>query len=257
MDKRITFPNGLELYYSTSKDEIEYIYREIFIEQQYLRHGIVINQGDCIFDVGANIGFFSLFAKKLQPNLKIYAFEPIPINFAILEKNMRLHSVENVFLFNYGLSSENNPEKIFIFYPKMTGNSTSNPGHSLADINDIQADVDAEPVEDLFKHLFAEKQEIKCAIRTLSSVIAEVNIDSIELLKIDVEGEEYEVLKGIEAKDWKKIKQIVAEVHDKAGRLEKITTLLTDTGFSITVDKINSLPASYADVYNLYAVRSA
>ncbi|RUT04420.1 hypothetical protein DSM106972_046480 [Dulcicalothrix desertica PCC 7102] len=62
---KMTLPNNLECYY-LGKEETEYIFSEIFTEQQYLRHGICINEGDCIFDVGANIGLFTLFLKNLQ-----------------------------------------------------------------------------------------------------------------------------------------------------------------------------------------------
>jgi FkbM family methyltransferase len=254
--KKIVFPNSFECYYISSKEETEYIYREVFTEQQYIQNGIVINEGDCIFDVGANIGLFSLFVTQLQEKVKIYAFEPIEQVFAVLKENVRLHSLENnVLLFNYGLSSENNPEKIFTFYPQMAGNSTSRPGEKLVPIDAIP-DEQSNDIEDLYSHFFKEVQQVKCQIRTLSSVISELNINSIDLLKIDVEGEEYEVLQGIESSDWTKIKQIVAEVHDREGKLDKIKEMLIFYGFNnIKTQKIDFLPSKFVDTYNLYAVR--
>ena len=44
----------------------------------YLQHGIAINDGDVIFDVGANIGVFGIRALQYGPNVKSYCFEPIP-----------------------------------------------------------------------------------------------------------------------------------------------------------------------------------
>ncbi|MEA5554215.1 FkbM family methyltransferase [Anabaena cylindrica UHCC 0172] len=254
--KKINFPNGMECYYISSREETEYIYSEIFVDQQYLKNGITIQEGDCIFDLGANIGLFALFLNQLPTRLEIYSFEPIPDTFAVLSENVKLHSLNDISLFNYGLSSENNPEQIFTFYPNMAGNSTTKPDDTIADEDDIlDRDSNAEKVENLYQHLFAEKTQIKCAIRTLSSVIEELKIESIDLLKIDVEGEEYEVLKGIEEKHWSKIKQIIGEFHDKAGRLEKVKTLLSKHGFTITLEKREGLPSTFVNIYNLYAMR--
>ncbi|MBD2167638.1 FkbM family methyltransferase [Calothrix membranacea FACHB-236] len=253
--KKMAFPNDLEFYYLSSPEETEYIYSEIFTEQQYIKNGIVIHEGDYIFDVGANIGLFSLFANRIQNQVKIYAFEPIKQTFQILEANTRLHNLNNIQLFNYGISSEDNPEKTFIFYPNMAGNSTTKPGEIIADGDDVKTETNSEPIEDLFASFFAEEQQVKCPVRRLSSVMDELGINSIDLLKIDVEGAEYEVLQGIEKKDWSKIKQIVGEVHDKKGRLEKIQQMLIAHGFSITLEKREQLPSTYVDTYNLYAVR--
>jgi FkbM family methyltransferase len=251
--KKMTFANGFECYYVSSKEETEYIFAEVFTEEQYIQNGIVIRDGDCILDVGANIGLFSLFINRRQRNLKTYSFEPIQQVFNVLQKNVHLHSLENnLFTFNYGLSSENNSEKIFTFYPQMAGNSTSRPGEKLVNI-----DVNTEEISDtdLFADFFKEVQQVKCQVRTLSSVISELGINSIDLLKIDVEGEEYEVLKGIKSQDWPRIKQVVAEVHDRDGKLEIIKEMLTSYGFTIKTQKHEFLPSKFVDTYNLYAIR--
>ncbi len=248
--KKMIFPNGLECYYLSSKEETELIFSEIFTEEQYLRNNVVINEGDCIFDVGANIGLFSLFVSRLQKNVKIYAFEPIEPIFEVLQENVHLHSLNNIFLFNYGLSSENNSDKIFTFYPNMAGNSTTKPLEKLAQRDAMNAVLSQEQVE-----YFFQSTQVKGELRTLSSMINQLDIKSIDLLKIDVEGEEYEVLKGIEEDDWRKIKQIVAEIHDREGRLEQTKTLLKTHGFELTIEKNDLLPPTVNNL-NLYAVRS-
>lgn len=253
--KTITFANGLQCYYASSKEETEYIFAEIFTEQQYSKNDIVINAGDCIFDVGANIGLFSLFVKSVEPETTIYAFEPIKPTFEVLQENIKLHSLENISLFNYGLSSENNPEKIFTFYPNMAGNSTAKPGDAIADADDLKDIKESAKIENLFEDLFKEQQEVKCQVRTLSSIIEELKISKIDLLKVDVEGEEFEVFKGIEPQDWSKIKQIVAEVHDRKGRLQEITTMLTGHGFKVKSQQREQLPSDFVGIFNLYAVR--
>ncbi len=249
MREKFIFPNGLECYSLSSKEETDLIFAEIFTEQQYIRNGIVINEGDCIFDVGANIGLFSLFVNGIQKNVKIYAFEPINPIFEVLQENVRLHSLPHIYVFNYGLSSENNSATLFTFYPNMAGNSTAKPQEKVEQQDVMSSVLTQEQME-----YFFQSEQVRGELRTLSSVIDELDIKSIDLLKIDVEGEEHEVLKGIEEKDWGKIKQIVVEVHDREGRLEQIQKLLKTHGFDMTVEKNNLLPSTVNNC-NLYAVR--
>ena len=250
IEKKITFPNGLECYYLSSKRETKFIFSEIFVEQEYIRNGILINSGDIIFDVGANIGLFSIYVNRLKENLKIYAFEPIEPIFDVLQKNILKHSKDNVSLFNFGLSSKYYPEKKFTFYPNLAGNSTTRPQEKLKQRDAIKANFTPEELD-----YFYQTQEIKGELKTLSYVIDELGIEKIDLLKIDVEGEEYEVLKGIEAKNWSKIKQIVMEVHDLQGRGDRIKRLLEKLGFNVIIEKNNLLPAT-ANNLNLYALRT-
>jgi amino acid adenylation domain-containing protein len=61
---RYRLPNGTAVA-QLNKNETDYLYQEIFERQAYLRHGITLHDDDCIFDVGANIGLFTLFAKRI------------------------------------------------------------------------------------------------------------------------------------------------------------------------------------------------
>ena len=81
--KKMILPNNLDLFY-LGQEETEFIYEEIFIEKEYLKHGITINDEDCIFDVGANIGLFSIFLSTLQKKFNIFAFEPVKPIFDVL-----------------------------------------------------------------------------------------------------------------------------------------------------------------------------
>ncbi|OWY63982.1 hypothetical protein B7486_49835 [cyanobacterium TDX16] len=164
--QKMNLPNNLEIYY-LGKEETEFIYREIFIERQYLQHGININDNDCIFDIGANIGLFSLFLSHLQRSLKILAFEPVKPIFEVLQANVNLYSLENtISLHNYGFGSENIAETVFTFYPNMAGNSTTRPQEKLDQREVMKIVLEGEMVDRLF-----QSQEIKGEIKTLSSVI--------------------------------------------------------------------------------------
>jgi len=251
--KKITFPNNLECYYIGTKEEAELLFREIFIDQQYLKNGIVINQGDCIFDVGANIGLFPLFLNQFAKSLKFYSFEPIKPIFEVLRENIGLHSIQNISLFNYGLSLKNNPETSFTFYPNSPCISTIKPEENL-DFKDILKYVLKDISQEQIEYL-TQTSKVMGELKTLSFVINELDIQRIDLLKIDVEGAEYDVLQGIEEKDWNKIQQIVIEVKNIEGRLEQINKMLKIYGFDIKAEKNNFIPTGFSETYNIYAIR--
>src|SRR5690349_13609232 len=60
---RYKLPNSMAIVHQ-NKIETDIMYKEIFEYCAYLRHGITIRDGDCIFDVGANIGMFTLFVQQ-------------------------------------------------------------------------------------------------------------------------------------------------------------------------------------------------
>ena len=83
---RRVLPNGLEIV-ELKPYETDYLYQEIFRDECYLRHGIRLNDGDTVVDIGANIGLFSLFVMSRCRNPAIYAFEPSPVVGELLKAN--------------------------------------------------------------------------------------------------------------------------------------------------------------------------
>ncbi|MGH9852255.1 MAG: amino acid adenylation domain-containing protein, partial [Blastocatellia bacterium] len=86
-------PNKLRVAH-LNKNETDLLYKEIFEDRFYLRHGVTINEGDCIFDVGANIGLFTLFVQTNFKNVSMYSFEPIPPSFEALQTNVAMHGLK-------------------------------------------------------------------------------------------------------------------------------------------------------------------
>ena len=220
-------PNGL-LIRQINKAETDFCYREIFAEPGYTKHGITIKRGDCIFDVGANIGMFSLLAAGAATDVSVYAFEPLPPIYEALKTNADLYDL-NIKAFPIGLASEPKTAQ-FTYYPNATIISgrfaDSAEEHEVVKsyiVNEQLADhKDANLSEAVINDLVQQRlscEAFTCQLKTVSQVIREEGIDHIDLLKIDVEKSEHEVLAGIEPQDWDKIRQIVIEVHDIDGRL--------------------------------------
>lgn len=110
-------PCGLSIAH-VNKAETEFVYREIFQERVYLRHGIRLQEGDCVFDVGANIGLFTIFVQEHFRGIKVLAFEPSPEIVKILRANTAKYA-DAVTVYPCGISSTAKQE-LFTYYPGYT-----------------------------------------------------------------------------------------------------------------------------------------
>ncbi len=260
-EDRYRLPNGLEIAYQT-RAEADFFYDDIFVERAYHRNGIVLRPGATFVDVGGNIGLTTLYLHYHCPGARIFVFEPVPQLFARLRTNVALHRVQ-ARCFNVGLGAREE-ECTFTFYPNSSGMSSlyadraeeaaalraviaNQHAQGRPELNDVMAHVD-----DLIDERLHE-EVITCRLRRLSNVIAEAGIETIDLLKVDVQKAELDVLRGIDPAHWARIQQVVLEVHDRDGVLEAINALLAEHGFESIVEQ----DTHYIDspIYNIYAAR--
>jgi FkbM family methyltransferase len=252
-DDLCELPDGLRVA-CVNRNEAEVVYREIFTEESYLRHGVELAEGACVVDVGANIGLFTLYVKQRFPASRVLAFEPIPAIFDKLRTNVSLHA-PGVETFPCALG-ERPGSASFTFYAGWSAMSGR-----YADAEDEQSvtrtilshdGLGVSQIEDLTAGRFAG-EVVECQMETLSRILRERQIEWIDLLKIDVEKSELDVLQGIADEDWSRIGQIVIEVHDFGGRLETIRSLLERKGFSVASEQDAFLAGT--PIWNLYCVR--
>ncbi len=82
-----------------------------------------VKEGDYVVDVGANIGFYTLLlAKLVGPHGKVFAFEPDPENFIVLEKNVKLNNYKNIIIENKAVINKN--EKVDLFMSNINKGDT-------------------------------------------------------------------------------------------------------------------------------------
>lgn len=253
---RFLLPNGMPIVHC-NRSETEFVYREMFEEEAYFRHGIKLSPGSSVFDVGANIGLFSVYAALHCEGLRITSFEPIPPLHHVLQLNMALYGVDSK-LFRCGLGSQNGTVT-FRYYPHVTIFS-GRYADEIEERNTVRKYLETqqqhagrtEEVDELLADRLAS-EPYECSVFTLSHVIREEQIESIDLLKIDVEKGEWDVLLGIDEKHWDLIRQIVMEVHDSHGKLDRVCTLLRSKGFYLAVEQDRVLKD--IGLYNVYATR--
>ena len=262
--KQTKLPNG-DMIYSIDKLSAIDVYEEIYEDNVYLLNDIQLHAGDVVFDVGANIGLFSKFASEKFPDLKIYAFEPIPQIFEAMNANLK--DKPNIKMYNIGLSdSEKDAE--FNYYPKVSADSTSNPFDMEKQIDLFLQSYNKRAAKILpkkaLRYIIGKKLKsmyktvkITCPLRTLSQMIEENHVEKIDLLKLDAENAERQVLAGIKDADWEKIKQVAMEIHttspDGETLVDDICDLFEAKGFKYVLDTKSRF--SFIGVHMFYAKR--
>jgi amino acid adenylation domain-containing protein/FkbM family methyltransferase len=254
-------PNGL-LIAELNRGESEFVYRELFESDGYDRHGIVLPDGACVLDVGANIGLFSLYVASRCADPVIYSFEPIPPAYRALELNAALHGLRGR-RFELALGDRAGVEP-FTYYPRnsiLSGRFASDDRERalLRTVarNQGVARGEAAPASDreldpLVSELLAAER-FTCRVARISEVLADERVAEIDLLKIDVERSELDVLAGIDDADWPRIRQIVVEVHDSDGALGAVTAMLRDRGFEVAWEQ--DAPLAGTELYSVFARR--
>ena len=99
-------------------------------------------------------------------------------------------------------------------------------------------------------------EEVECNIRKLSAVLEEEGIDKIDILKVDVEGAELDVMKGISTEDWKKVVTFAVEVHDgdSIQNLKGVREILVNNGFT-DIRQVQDPSCIDIKLYQLVATR--
>lgn len=184
--------------YATSDIAI-YIYRELLLDS-YQINRIKFFPGDTIIDIGAHIGFVSIYIAKQYPFVKIYAYEPIPDNYKHLVKNIKINSVVNVIPINQALTKDGrNIDMIVNFY---------NSGGATGCLKNMKLE---------------DHNYYKVKSTTLDKVFKKYFIKKCKFLKIDCEGAEHEIL--LNCASLNKVEYLSGEFH--------INQNLSNQGYSI------------------------
>ncbi len=167
-----------------------------------------LRQGDIVVDIGAHIGGYSVKAAKQCA--KVIAYEASPSNYELLVKNLAINGCHNVKAYNAAVASKNGTVKLFLD-PKGTA------------LNSIY-------------HAPSSGEKITVNSVNLHTVFTRNKLKMIDVLKLDVEGAEYDILLHARAADLRKIRTIVMEYHDfldHCHNKNELKALLISNGFSV------------------------
>ncbi len=186
-------------------------FMEVFQEEVYEKL-YRPQEGDTVIDVGAYVGMFSVKASySVGSTGKVFAVEPSQDNYQYLRRNTE--RLPNVTLVPVALGA-------CTCYGQLTSADAS-PCHQLTD----REDKDTEEVR----------------IETMDDMVARLEIDKVDFIKIDAEGSELKVLQGatITLRD-NRLHVVVAAYHDLdtgEPELPQVCELLEDAGFKVQVIK--------------------
>ncbi len=131
----------------------------------------MLPKGFVCFDIGANLGWYSLNIKKIRDDARVYAFEPIEETYKKMILNFEINDT-SIVAFNFGLYNDNTIETFFY-------DTVASGASSMRDLR-----------------LLDTTKTIQCPMKKLDDVVKENNIDRLDFVKCDVEGSELFVYQG-------------------------------------------------------------
>lgn len=150
-----------------------------------------LHQGDVFYDIGSNVGFFSIIAAQLVGDRgKVYAFEPGQENANSIRHNARLNKFKQIEVIEKAVSHSSGSGQLLL--------AQYSGGHALATA-DIPPDLAGEVTVDLV---------------AIDDLIAQNKIAPPNFVKVDVEGAELDVLKGMKQTIQTHQPTIIYEIDD-------------------------------------------
>lgn len=187
--------------------------------------------GKKVVDAGAHVGIFSLVASAFAK--EVISIEPHPVNFKLLQLNLGINNAQNIILINKALWSES--KTLTLYEGGHTGAHTVlNPQNT-------------------------SNKKFNVSSMSLGDITAEFG--EIGLLKMDIEGGEFEVLSKLDSKILENVRNIVAECHLEAGDISQLERLLKENGYHTEkftpplVKKKSSYSIKVKDLTNLKVFR--
>ena len=168
------------------------------------------NHNDVFFDVGANVGVYSLFSASLYPEMTIWAFEPMKANYAALIQNIEMNRYHNIKAFRQAIGNRTG----WVDLDRGDGAR----GESGAQVTDREG-------------------------RTWIASIDDLRAAHPDHVKIDIDGQELEVAKGMK-RTLPDIKSILIEVSTVSKG--PIMDILTAAGF-MTDNRFNAMTPHSSD----------
>jgi FkbM family methyltransferase len=216
---------GYRVYCPINKEDFAIMSRH---EDEIIDH-FNTKQGDIVVDVGAHMGKYTIIAsKQVGANGKVIAIEAHPGNYEMLNHNIKLNGLTNVIPLNYAVYSKET--KIKLFLPDEESGYTMH--HSVM-FNYLSSKY---PLQGKDNEKFIEVNA-----NTLDNLLQKNGISQVNWIKIDVEGAEFEVLKGsANILSTSKDINLLIEIHNPGdtNHYKQIIDFLKSYNFKIEFEKI-------------------
>ena len=216
----LRFRNGLELaMVSGGYAGYRLLFPEIYLEKCYQPNPDFVPRKDwTVVDLGANMGFYTLQAAYADNSARVIAVEPIPAYVCILKENISRNSMNH---------------RVQVIEAAVTSR-----GQSQVPMT-IWFSASGEPMVWTVVPQDAKRvQTIHVPGITLAEVFERGRIDRCDLLKVDIEGAEYDIFEAVSERLWKRIHRIVMETHQTKNRNKnELVKLLGNAGFQVRTNE--------------------
>jgi FkbM family methyltransferase len=197
-DYKIHVPPALTVNLKNSAGDLCTLY-EIFVEEDYKLDDFDKNQELKILDIGANIGYFSLYASINFRNSTVYSFEPFPLTFGRLSGNIELNQLDNIKLYPFAVSDREG--KVDFYSIDWAGCNTMIGGK--------------------FDEGHFDKSVVDCI--SFKKVFELTGTKEFDFAKIDCEGSEYQIILNSPDELLIAVKEYSIEVHlDKIYKVDDL-----------------------------------
>ena len=194
-------------------------YKECFFDETYtkgLPSKLAARGFKTVVDVGANVGFFSLYTFTQNPDAKIFAFEPMPNNYKLLQHYQKEFKQLDFKTVNKAVGGTKG--ELTLNYNKNEAYTTS------ATIFAKETEPDTIVVETV----------------TLQDILSNYNLEAVDFLKLDCEGAEYAILYNASDATLESIGAMSVETHPGTEENENLTALsqfLINHSFKVKSEK--------------------
>jgi FkbM family methyltransferase len=180
--------NQKPLFYRPGTSDLTLIYRVLLKPAHKREYLLPELQPKTVLDIGANIGVTSVLMAQKYPEAQIYAFEPVPENFELLERNTAGYS--NIHCFAFALGDRD---------AELSIRASDDPAN-FGGFSFFEAGTDTQ-----------KKSNVQ--LRHVNHVLKELRLESVDLIKIDTEGAEHSILTTLDPAILEKVQWITGELH--------------------------------------------
>ncbi len=183
--------DGTKFYFTAASCSGAGYFQELYLQNGYFKN-YQLKNGDVVLDIGAHIGIFSIMAARSKKDLRIVSYEPSPVLYALLQRNLWLNGIPPRVVRAFPLGVGGTEERIRFYAEDLVSGTTvwEATGGTVHRENYIMADV-----------------------TTLEKIFQVNGIERCDFMKMDCEGAEFAALLATPSGVFGKISHMAIEYH--------------------------------------------
>ena len=213
----LELPNGKACHFTSTamRTVAKYLRWETFKRGQYSHAGFELQVDDTVIDIGANIGMFALWAEPQIPRGRLICIEPNPYALECRRMNIHQNDLRNVTIIPAAAGGENGTMELVSHHGwEAMAHSAALDAPWLFNTSTMGRIARCLMQRSLrHAHPTMATKRFVVQLMPLSRILEEHDVATINFLKIDCEGSEYEVLRSLDAANWARIERVVIEYH--------------------------------------------